>query len=425
MSYHHPFSPSSLGRRRLCPGSFLMEQKVKKPKSSEYAAEGTMLHECIATRIIGRSWDQGKLNSDQLNALENSYEWFRSEILIPLTEAVGPDVWKMVEVEKNLGLWEDIDFPMEIPAQVAFPDPGREHQGTHCVISGTVDVLIDTQDGYAVIVDWKFGRAEVSDVSSMLQLMGYALLAFNEHEHIQAIEAYIYQPRLGSIKKGHFDREDIELYKESIGETIAACKVSNPPLAASQDACAYCNAIAICPEAKEKAFEPTVALIERPVFDLDLLNPDEFGIVLDEMKVAEKFLSALKIRSKEAIMDGCEATGWAISERGGIKSIHDAEGVLKALSPWLRIEDLLSISSFSQVDFEHLPDILSGQVSLHALLPYAKVSVPKLINKLTERIQDVDDAIPKVEARRHANALIGPYMTEGPRINALSRRKDK
>ena len=407
MSYHHPYSPSSLGRRRLCPGSFLMEQKVKKPKSSEYAAEGTMLHECIATRIIGRSWDQGKLNSDQLNALENSYEWFKSEILIPLTEAVGSEVWKCVEVEKNLGLWDS------------------DEDVNSCVISGTVDVLIDTQDGYAVIVDWKFGRAEVSDVSSMLQLMGYALLAFNEHEHIQAIEAYIYQPRLGSIKKGHFDREDIELYKESIGETIAACKVSNPPLAASQDACAYCNAIAICPEAKEKAFEPTVALIERPVFDLDLLTADEFGIVLDEMKVAEKFLSALKIRSKEAIMDGCEATGWAISERGGIKSIHDAEGVLKALSPWLRIEDLLSISSFSQVDFEHLPDILSGQVSLHALLPYAKISVPKLINKLTERIQDDDNAMPKVEARRHANALIGPYMTEGPRINALSRRKDK
>ena len=141
------------------------------------------------------------------------------------------------------------------------------------------------------------------------------------------------------------------------------------------------------------------------------------------MKVAEKFLSALKIKSKEAIMDGCEAEGWAISERGGIKSIHDAEGVIEALSAWLRIEDLLSISSFSQVDFEHFPDILSGQVSLHALLPYAKVSVPKLISKLVERIQDVED-IPKVEARRQAHELIDPYMTEGPKINALNRRKE-
>ena len=142
------------------------------------------------------------------------------------------------------------------------------------------------------------------------------------------------------------------------------------------------------------------------------------------MKVAEKFLSALKTKCKEVLLDGHEATGWAMSERGGIKSIHDAEGVAKALSAWLKIEDILSISSFSQVDFCHLPDILSGQVSLHALLPYAKVSVPKLINKLTERILDDNDAMPKVEARRHANALIGPYMTEGPKINALNRRKD-
>ena len=214
------------------------------------------------------------------------------------------------------------------------------------------------------------------------------------------------------------------MYKESIRETIAACKVSDPPLAASQDACAYCNAIAICPEAKEKAFEPTVALIERPVFDLELLTADEFGIVLDEMKVAEKFLSALKVKSKEAIMDGCEATGWAISERSGIKSIHDAEGVMEALSPWLRIEDLLSISSFTQVDFEHFPDILSGQVSLHALLPYAKVSVPKLIDKLMERLAEQADGGTKTELRRQAYELIEPYMSVGPDINALSRRKD-
>lgn len=404
MSYHHPFSPSSLGRRRLCPGSFLMEQKIEKPESSEYAVEGTKLHECIAHRITARSWDQDWLNADQRNALDNSYEWFKSEILVPLNEAIEPSVYECIEVEKNLRLWDSTDVDS-------------------CVISGTVDVLIDTRDGCAVIVDWKFGRAEVSDVSSMLQLMGYALLAFNEHEHIKAIEAYIYQPRLGSIKKGCFDRESIELYKESIRETIAACKVGDPPLAASQDACAYCNAIAICPEAKDKAFEPTVAVIERPIFDLELLTPGEFGIVLDQMKVAEKFLSALKIKSKEAIMDGCEAEGWAISERGGIKSIHDAEGVIEALSAWLRIEDLLSISSFSQVDFEHFPDILSGQVSLHALLPYAKVSVPKLISKLVERIQDVED-IPKVEARRQAHELIDPYMTEGPKINALNRRKE-
>ena len=406
MSYHHPFSPSSLGRRRLCPGSFLMEQKVKKPKSSEYAVEGTMLHECIATRITDQSWDSRALNADQLNAIDSSYEWFKSEILTPLMP-YHPELLKWVKVEKNLGFWDD----------------GHDNL-SDCIVSGTVDVLVDTRDGYAVIVDWKFGRAEVSNVSSMLQLMGYALLAFNKYEHIKEIDAYIYQPRLGSIKKGYFDREDIEAYKDSIKETISACRVKDPPLAASQDACAYCSAISICPEAKEKAFEPTVALIERPVFHLEQLTADEFGIVLDEMKVAEKFLSALKVRSKEAIMDGCEATGWAISERSGIKSIHDAEGVMEVLSAWLRLEDLLSISSFSQVDFEHFPDILSGQVSLKALLPYAKVSVPKLIDKLMERLAEQAGGGTKTELRRQAYELIEPYMNVGPDINALSRRKD-
>ena len=123
-------------------------------------------------------------------------------------------------------------------------------------------------------------------------------------------------------------------------------------------------------------------------------------------------------------MDGQEATGWHISERSGIKSIHDAEGVIDDLSAWLRIEDLLSISSFTRVDFEHFPDILSGQVSLRALLPYAKVSVPKLIKVLMEKLQNVED-ISNAEAGRQAYELIEPFMNEGPKINALSRRKDK
>ena len=79
-----------------------------------------------------------------------------------------------MKAEKKLALWEAFD----------------NDDGYECIVSGTVDVLIDTRDGYAAIIDWKFGRADISDVTSMLQLTGYAVLAFSEHEHIEAIEAY-------------------------------------------------------------------------------------------------------------------------------------------------------------------------------------------------------------------------------------------
>ena len=418
MSYHHPFSPSSLGRRRLCPGSFLMEQKVKNPEASEYAVEGTMLHELIATRIEGRSWDRSKLNADQLNTLENAYEWFKYEILTPLTESVGPQVWKWVQTEENLGYWDGDDELLK------------------SVISGTVDVLVDTRDGYAVIVDWKFGRAEVSDVSSTMQLAGYAILAFEAREHIQAIDAYIYQPRTGTIQKARFDRDDLAEYQKAIKETIAACLLKDPPLAASWDACAYCSAISICPEAENKAaeFSQDQAIIERPLFNIEKMDADTLGQMLDDTKVAEKFLKEVKAKCKEVMIDGQEATGWAIGERSGMKAIDDTVALAITVDSYLSLADILSVSSLSGVDFTRLTDIVDSyeKVNLLVLLPHAKISVPKLITKLTDKIIEKWEAeegpdpltMPKTEARRRAYELIESHIIEGPKINALNRRKD-
>ena len=412
MSYHHPFSPSSLGRRRLCPGSFLMEQKVKNPESTDYAKEGTMLHELIATRIEGRSWDASKLNADQLNTLESAYEWFKSEILTPLTDSVGPQVWKWVQTEENLGYWDGDDELLK------------------SVISGTVDVLVDTRDGYAVIVDWKFGRAEVSAMSSMLQLMGYAVLAFESKENIEAIDAYIYQPRTGTIQKAYFDREDLAVYQKELKETIAACLLKDPPLAASWDACCYCSAISICPEAENKAaeFSQDQAVIERPLFNIEKMDADTLGQTLDDTKVAEKFLKEVKAKCKEVMIDGQEATGGAIGERSGMKAIDDPVALAVAVNGYLSLADLLSVSSLSGVDFTGLTDIVDTyeRVNLLVLLPHAKVSVAKLMTKLMDKI--AEDSTPvvltKKELRSMAYELIEPHVIEGPKINALNRRKD-
>jgi len=46
---HHPFSPSQLYRRVLCPGSYRMEEGLSDTSSPE-AAEGTMLHREVAWR---------------------------------------------------------------------------------------------------------------------------------------------------------------------------------------------------------------------------------------------------------------------------------------------------------------------------------------------------------------------------------------
>ncbi len=413
MSYHHPYSPSSLGRRRLCPGSFLMEQKVKKSEASVYAAEGTMLHECIANRLDGRSWNTKTLNADQVNALESCYDWFYSEILTPLGDRRGSKVWKWVQTEKNLGFWD-----------------GDGDDVSTCIISGTVDVLIDTKDGFAVIVDWKFGRAEVSDTNSMLQLVGYAVLTFQKYEHIDCIEAYIYQPRTGSIKKGVFQRDDLAKYKETITETISACLMKDPPLAASWDACAYCRAISICPEAKDKAFGQDQAVIERPLFDIEGMDADTLGQTLDDTKVAEKFLKEVKTKCKEVMIDGQEATGWAIGERSGMKAIDDPCALAGAVAGYLNYPELLSVSTLSGVDFCGISNIVTaagdGDVQLIVLIPHAKISVPKLVTKLMEKIaaDDKSGALSKAELRRQAHEIIEPHIIEGPKINALNRRKD-
>ena len=49
---HHPFSPSTMGRRAHCRGSYRMERDMPELPSKE-AEEGTLLHEAVAEMIRG------------------------------------------------------------------------------------------------------------------------------------------------------------------------------------------------------------------------------------------------------------------------------------------------------------------------------------------------------------------------------------
>ena len=75
---HHPFGPSSLERRELCPGSWRLEKDLP-PVETKDSIEGTELHKSIADLIsvfmIGKS-DSDASNDDLDVNVQKMFDFF-------------------------------------------------------------------------------------------------------------------------------------------------------------------------------------------------------------------------------------------------------------------------------------------------------------------------------------------------------------
>ena len=187
MGYHHPFSPSSLGRRRLCPGSFQLEQGAPERGSSAPATEGTMLHALMATlitenrRVVDEDRAKG-LNIEQRNVINQSLAWF----------------WDMYEEQSKRDPFGDYSVETGFECEQKLRCHHRLKNGTNTVLTeGTADVVSFRREvsspswkGPSVkevvlqIIDWKFGRNALDMTNARMQMFGYAIAAYEQYTDI-------------------------------------------------------------------------------------------------------------------------------------------------------------------------------------------------------------------------------------------------
>ena len=219
MSGHSRFGASAAHRWMRCPGSVQLTKDMPNP-SSEFAAEGTMLHEYCANVLLGLE-NPYELTDEQLDVANLYIETVRQE-------AKGGELF----VEKKFKL------PF------------------HPEFWGTADAVV-VFDNTLKVIDLKAGRGVAVEVDYAgkinPQLGFYALGALFSVEERQwdSIEIIIVQPRLGGIKRRLTDTYELA---ELTRELIAAAELAendNPPFAAGSH-CKFCLARATCPTLRDE-----------------------------------------------------------------------------------------------------------------------------------------------------------------------------
>ena len=192
--------------------------------------------------------------------------------------------------------------------------------------SGEPDALFITGTS-GLVLDYKTGRGDVWEASVNLQLRALAVLAV-ENYSLTEITVAIIQPLAGKPTIARYTFSDLLVAVAEVSEVMARIKEPNQPRTPSEDACKYCRAKAICPEAQQ-AVAVIVSTQESAIID-----PQELGRFLELAPVALKVIEARKDQAKSFIEAGGVIPGWKLKPGSLVEKITKPEVV------WERCERL-------------------------------------------------------------------------------------
>ena len=268
---HARFSPSKLEGLESCP-------KYQREEDTVSSDEGTMMHEA------SENDNTDGLSEEQRNAVNAAIGY--KEIL----KSRRPDCKESKEVKLEL---KDLTF-------------------------GFADVIL-LWDDEADVIDYKFGRLEVSAVSENLQLQAYCAAVLEMFPSVQTIRGHAVQPRVGTPNSYSFDRSLLEKTRGRIGAIYErANDPFSPPVRSGQ--CDKCRNLHKC-----TAWKPTMVrvadLVQLPapaVLRGEIEPTPQDRNVMQTLAIAIEKLAEQwkKANSKFVLEDGGTIPGFAIRERG-------------------------------------------------------------------------------------------------------------
>jgi len=294
---HHPFSPSKLDQIRICPGSYRMQLGIPDPPESEYAKEGTLLHNSVATGAID-------------NLSENQVELVES-------------CWKFLD---NISL-EGAEVIREHKMDL------RSENGERLTF-GTADVIIRNKTGGVSVIDWKFGYTPVKNPAENAQIAAYSAAAM-EFFGASECTGYIHQPRLKHTANFKFTNrpaivKNIEHYINlATGEKLILC--------ASDESCRYCKARLGCPAFREKYQH--IASVQPE----DLSNEETLLRLYEDAKNIKPLIAEIEDAVKGMIEQAGRCGKYIFKTTEGSRQIPDINSLYD------RLKELVTPREFNEI----------------------------------------------------------------------------
>jgi hypothetical protein len=293
-------SASSAHRYASCPGSFLLEQQVTEPEvSSSDATTGNRIHAVLAGENLYKyPADQIVLTSEES---EIGYRCSQQEaILIRSLFNTKPE-----RTIRERRFWSyDADW--------------------NRLWSGKPDVVYNVGNR-ALIADYKTGRGSVEHATGNLQLRALAVLIDEYWEGMEEITVAIIQPLAGEPSTCTYNREDLDQARVQINDLMSRVKRPGQPRVPSTEACKYCKAKPICPEA-QAVVETLPATVPKESGEI-VMSPDQIARFLEVAPLAEAVIESVRGKARRILEAGGTIPGWKLKPGAVRESITKPEVV--------------------------------------------------------------------------------------------------
>jgi len=307
-------SASQMERLALCPGSLALSRKAPPQPESEDAASGTRIHAAWA----GEAAAEATLSGPEVETLDR----LRELEVRAIRTVFGARAADRVVREQRLWIR---DFHRDL-------------------LSGQPDVIVSVGDDHLVL-DGKTGRNETPIAAANLQLRALAELWDEETlRGATSITVGILAPWQDQpITLARYERAHLDAAREEVLRVLLAASREDAPRNPSEPACRYCQARAICPEAREAALtlpEPALAAaVERtqsgeltPERFAELLPAEMLASCLVRGELFDRIHAAIRGEARRRLIAGEPVPGWRLKEGQSRRSVTDVGAVFSRVN---------------------------------------------------------------------------------------------
>ena len=309
-------SASGFSRLALCPGSWNLESTLPEQEPNQYMQLGTDVHAVLA---------------DQKPFEELSEEG--QEIATRCLSDYSDMIQQLDLEERTKSVIEERFWYDEL-------------------FSGAIDRIDFFGDETAIVSDYKTGRTAQSKASENTQLKAYAVLVKNAFPELKTILVSIIQPLAGGTTIAEYNEEELAAAKKEIVGIVNASLKPDASRNPSPDACKWCRAKGICPDAYGNAQAAKTKLQVASSVAVSTLSNEELAHLDANAIVVEDFIDEIRKELKSRLIAGAQITGLSLSKGRTIRNVTDTTAAISALSSVLSHDAIMDCAKISVSSLE-------------------------------------------------------------------------
>ena len=314
---HSLLSPSSASRWMTCTASARLEEQFP-DTSSEAAKEGTLAHELCEAKLMNYFYpdNMSKQKLSRFITKSKKNELWQDEML------AHTDTY--LDYVKEVAMSFD-SAPYVVPEREYSLDMYIPEDGAH----GTADCVMISGNELHVF-DFKYGKGVWVSPENNLQLMLYALGAYEEYKMLYAIKEvhlHIIQPRKDNIASWRLDIDALLQFGNKVLEVAQIAFSGNGTFEPNEDNCRFCKAKEKCRARAKKNVQLAFLVNKTP----DLLSNEEIGEYLIAGADVAKWLKDIQAYALSECLAGRQVPGWKAVEGKSTRIWTDEDKAFETL----------------------------------------------------------------------------------------------